>query len=379
MAQTANEKFFDALVRHQVGLMRLEPGIARQVNDLLNATESAMVGEIVRRVGNSRSPLRVEQLLKAIRAIRNPAWVEAAQVWADSLDEISKDEAAFVWRAMVAASPSVIDPVLPTAGRLAQIAKSTPFEGRIMSDWANRQAAGDIARIEQAIKTGLTQGQSSLEIARRVVGSAATNGTDGVTQISRNNAKTITRTAINAIANQARRDVFEENADLIEGELYVATLDSRTTLVCAGNDGKTFPVGEGPIPPLHWNCRSLRVATLDGDVIGDRPSRDFTEQQLLREFSAQEGFRKPGSRKTLPHGTRGQFDAFSRRRKRELTGPVPARTTYQQWLTGQSAQFQDDVLGPTRGRLFRSGRVKLDRFTNKQGERLTIKELRQME
>jgi hypothetical protein len=35
---------------------------------------------------------------------------------------------------------------------------------------------------------------------------------------------------------------------------FLATLDSKTTVQCAANDGKTFPVGEGPMPPLHANC-----------------------------------------------------------------------------------------------------------------------------
>lgn len=60
---------------------------------------------------------------------------------------------------------------------------------------------------------------------------------------------------------------------------------------------------------------------------------------------------------------------------RELTGTTPARTTYQSWLTGQSAAFQNDILGPTRGALFRRGGLKLDRFVEFDGTELTLAQL----
>src|SRR3546814_6812910 len=36
-------------------------------------------------------------------------------------------------------------------------------------------------------------------------------------------------------------------------------------------------------------------------------------------------------------------------------GQVKGSLTYYEWLKTQSAQFQDSVLGPTRGKLFRDG------------------------
>lgn len=35
---------------------------------------------------------------------------------------------------------------------------------------------------------------------------------------------------------------------------FIATLDQRTTIQCASEDGNTYPLDEGPIPPLHVNC-----------------------------------------------------------------------------------------------------------------------------
>jgi hypothetical protein len=43
----------------------------------------------------------------------------------------------------------------------------------------------DMQRIENAIRTGLTRGLNGAEIAAKVVGTASTNGIDGVTEITR--------------------------------------------------------------------------------------------------------------------------------------------------------------------------------------------------
>ena len=60
----------------------------------------------------------------------------------------------------------------------------------------------------------------------------------------------------------------------------------------------------------------------------------------------------------------------------ENIGSVPAETTYEQFLRRQSASFQDDVLGPTKGKLFRRGKMSIDSFVDETGRSLTLEELR---
>jgi hypothetical protein len=54
--------------------------------------------------------------------------------------------------------------------------------------------------------------------------------------------------------------------------------------------------------------------------------------------------------------------------------PLP-RETYAQWLKRQPAPTQDDILGPARGKLFRSGKLTVDRFVDMKGKTLTLAEL----
>ncbi len=126
---------------------------------------------------------------------------------------------------------------------------------------------------------------------------------------------------------------------------------------------------------MHFNCRSLRIAAIDGTLLGDRPAKPFVEKELLGEYGRANGLGDIKSRNDLPHGTKGDYDKWKRGRIRELTGPVPASTTYNEWLKGQSKAFQDDTLGSTKAKLFRDGGLSLDKFVNRQGDELTLSEL----
>lgn len=370
---TANEQFLDAMIRHQIYLMRLSGSVRNQIFDLLEATEADMRAEILRRLkkigdggltpGNVR---KMNALIKVLKAMRQEAWKTAETVWIDEMLELAKSEPAFVAGLTKTVAPVTLTLDLPTARQLRAIVTSRPFEGRTMRTWAKTLASTDLRRIEDAIKIGMVQNENNVQIARRV-GVAA--------NLSKNHAASVTRTAVNHVANQAKQEFFKANTLVYAKEMYVATLDANTTAICQSLDGKIFERGKGRIPPVHFNCRSIRVAILNDEVLGNRPTKPVTEQGLLREFTQKEGLPRTTSRGALPRGYRTAFDKFSRQRTRELVGSVPADVNYQDFLARQSASFQDDVLGRTKGQLFRRGGLTVDNFVNRVGDELTLSQL----
>lgn len=372
---TANEQLLDALIRHQIMLMRLSQSLRLRIEKLLNATEADIEAVVNRRLANGTSLSKAQFLQRVIRNIRTKAWDEVTDEWVREANDIAKSEAQTVAGIMETVSPVILDLALPPVSVLRALVTAKPFQGRTLRAWAQQLARDDLKRIEDQIKIGVVQGETNTQIAQRIVGSARLRGRDGVTEITRRAAQAITRTSVNHIANWSKRELYALNSDIIDEELFVATLDSRTTPVCRSNDGKTFPLGIGPIPPLHWNCRSLRVAIFNGVVLGDRPQKPVTERMLIEEFAADRDLDGVKTRDDLPRGLKKAYDKFARARTRELVGQVPATTTYQTWLEGQSAAFQDDILGPTRGRLFRSGGLRLDQFVNRQGDELNLSDL----
>lgn len=378
--RTANEALLAFLIRHQMGLIQYMGYVSNRVVGLLNRTEQELADRIRSRLLNNQglsTPAEVrryESLIKMITGIRSKAFTQATDEWVQQMVDLAKAESQFINATTLTTSPVVIVTALPTARQLRQIALSRPFQGRILKDWASTILSEDLARIRGQIQAGMVAGDTSANIARRVVGTARLNGADGVTEITRRAATSLTRTAVNHVATSVRNEYYAENADLFSEEQFVATLDSRTTLVCASNDGKRFPLGKGPMPPLHWQCRSLRVPVLDGQVLSARPAKAITDQQVLREFNEANGT-SARSRKDLPRGTKGQYDAYRRKRVREMTGQVPGTTTYDQFLKAQSAEFQNDVLGTTKAKLFREGGLSLDKFVARDGSELNLAQL----
>jgi SPP1 gp7 family putative phage head morphogenesis protein len=382
MAQKpANELLLDALIRHQTYLLRYSGNLRNRMLAMLGRTEDDL-GMLIRDKLRNSSGLnssgdvrRMEALLEAVTTLRNSAWADANTLLLDEMAELGYQEPIFTDGLVKTVAPVLVETVLPPARMLRAIVSTRPFDGALLKDWAAGLASEDVRRIHGAIQMGMIAGEGSDAIARRVIGTQALNGTDGVLQVTRRQVEAITRTAVQHIANSARNEYMTENADIMVGEMFVATLDSRTTPVCRANDGKVFPVGTGPRPPLHIACRSLRVAALDGEVLGNRPYKSSTTKQLLREYTDEKKLDRVSKRDDLPRGTKGDYDAWARKKIRALTGTVPRSTSYQTWLKVQTQTFQNDTMGVTKAKLFRDGGLTLDKFVAADGTELTLSQL----
>ncbi len=59
-----------------------------------------------------------------------------------------------------------------------------------------------------------------------------------------------------------------------------------------------------------------------------------------------------------------------------MDGQVPRETTYSDWLKKQDAARQDELLGPTRGKLLREGNLEIADMYTARGQLLTLNDLR---
>lgn len=381
---TANESLVDAYVRRQVRLVQYAEGEARRLIRIINETEpelAAVVRRFVtpRAAGVGLSPRRARQLRDAVRRVRDPAWIALAAALRESLRALARDEYVFVDESIRRVHPQQVEIRRPNQ---LVIAAATPVRGRTASEWVREHRADEARRVVDAVQVGLVQGHTADRIARAVVGTRRRRGADGVTERSRQHLATTVRSAVTAVASAARQRTYSDasNRALLAEEIFTATLDSRTTPICRSLDGERFPVGSGPKPPLHFNCRSVRAPLLTPDPIGARPFVVATERRLLREYTERNGLRRVAARADLPHGHKGSFDRYKRSRARDLVGRVPAKVTYQQFLARQPREFQIEVLGEARAKLFREGGLTLDRFVNRTtGRQYTLDELRQRE
>jgi hypothetical protein len=61
-----------------------------------------------------------------------------------------------------------------------------------------------------------------------------------------------------------------------------------------------------------------------------------------------------------------------------MDGPVSAQTTYNSWLKRQPKEFQDEVLGLERAKLFRGG-MNIQKFVDDRGVLLDLDQLKARE
>lgn len=379
--KTANEELMDALIRHQIWLLRYSGTVRNQIYRLLGKSESDIADKIrayeLKGAGlsNPEEYKRLQALYAAIKEMRLQAWGEVDNFFSDEMKGLMYQEPVTLSNVVQTILPVSVSTVVPSAPLLRAMVMDKPFEGRVMADWVSTLAQNDILRMQNAIQLGMVAGEPMDKIAKRVAGSATLKGSDGTTALTRRQIDAVTRTAVQHVANNARSEWFRENSDIVSMEQFVATLDSRTTPVCRAEDGKRYPVGQGPIPPLHYNCRSLRVAVFNDKLLGNRPANPTTEKLLVQEYSDENGLGDIKERDNLPRGQKGKYDEWARGRIRELVGPIPASSTYQTWLEKQSRAFQEDVLGVAKSKLFRDGGLTLDKFVDNNGNELTLNDL----
>ena len=129
-------------------------------------------------------------------------------------------------------------------------------------------------RFRLEVQDGLLTGEPIERIVRNLIGrqgglgfstearSAAQIAASGgkLTRLADHQIMALVRTSVNQVSNVATQQTYKANRNITDNFMFVATLDSRTSLVCAANDGKEFSYDDGPVPPLHFNCRSTTVA-----------------------------------------------------------------------------------------------------------------------
>lgn len=93
---------------------------------------------------------------------------------------------------------------------------------------------------------------------------------------SRNRGRTLARTEVNYICNQADLDAYKVVG--IEEYEYLATLDLRTSEICRSLDGTVEKISRAKVgvnfPPMHPNCRSTTIPHFEDDDGEVRVARD---------------------------------------------------------------------------------------------------------
>ncbi len=334
----ASQQIADDLIRHGVYLERYTKGQLAEILGILEKANSDILAKLAATVDASAQAAQ-GALLDEVRAVYKAAVAEMQARMTTEGKALADHEAAVAASAIEGVG---IKTAMVTPEMLWSMIQEMPAtKGAVLSELYSAYEAGTAQKIVQAIRQGFVEGEGVGDMVRRIRGSRASGYTDGVMQATRRGAESLVRTTVNHIANQAHEAVYQANADLISGEAWLATLDPDTCEECGALDGQEWPLDEGhDTPPAHVNCRCTIVPVL----------KSWEDMGL---------------------------DGLSDEAKTALDGEPPERTTYADWLGRQDAAVQDDILGPNRGDLLRSG-MPLDDMVKDSGGLYTLDELRAM-
>ena len=324
----------NTLITHQIYFERYKTG---EVNKLLQLLEDANT-QIKKLILETKTIGTKKHYEKVITEIKKLA-AETRSVLESTLRTdgfaLTESELDYLRGKMIKTIGADINFIKPSSKQVFEAAMFIPLsDTATFESFLNSFENGLFSIWDSAIRTGYITGQSTKQVVKDVLGRVNKDGIkeEGLIKTLENSVKRNTRTAMQAFANEAHRSVYEQNDDLFIGYKYLATLDTRTCILCGSDDAKTYKsLKDAPVLPRHHHCRCIIVPIVS-----------------MLNYESE---------------------------RASMDGPVSEKVTFEDWLREQSAERQRDVLGPMRYKLFAQG-IRIKEFVS-DGRVLTLKEFRE--
>ena len=340
----ANTQIYDKVIDRAAMIRLYERNVNEKVSLVIDDHEVKI--QDVLKNGNLSVAGR-QKLFNAIDEVLMNTFRETFKVTKRSLLDLFADQASFAYQNVEVAMGKIWRTERPAVRLAEDVVLSKPlYEDRTLANGWGGVSNGEKKRLESVIRKGIAEGRSVDEIALDV-------RKGNIHSITRQQAKALVVTSITSVATQADHAVYRANEKALAGWQYVAVLDARTTPVCAHRDGHVYPLSDtSRLPPAHFNCRSTTVPVF----------------KSWEDISKLEG---------AAQVRRRNLDKLTPKQIAFYDGQTPLRETYDTWLRRQSVDTQLRHLGEySKVELFRSGQLTVDKFTNAEGNKIGIRQLR---
>ena len=205
-------------------------------------------------------------------------------------------------------------------------------------------AATSATRWRKFVDNKTKQGFSNdYDVYQLIAGTAKVRQRDGALFTRNRSARAHLQNAVMTGGNDGTITAYQEMD--VRNLKWMATLDGRTCMQCASLDGKVFKMGDYLAwPPLHNSCRCKVV-------------EDFGDTDIQRGALEDKELKRPDNPERV--------DPYL----------VKGNTKFKDWLPTTSEEFQKEYLGPTRYKLYKEGKYKIENFTDRHGRLYTLEEL----
>lgn len=327
----------NASVRHQVYMLQYGNERTAALAKFLERAIATARG----RLSEGLSPFasaRYQEQIDVLRADLEEVYGAMEAQMRLSLSDLTRNEIEFNGMMLDESTKASVTISTPPPQTVVAAAFAKPLELEARQGVQRISIRGALAEFSQK-KTAEILSEIAIGASLGETNDAITTRLLATTEMQRRNLAAIVNTSIAHISSVAREQVMEANQDLLAGMRAIATLDSKTSPGCRARDQEVIPLGS-PMAPFHWNCRTTMIP------------------EIKPEFARQ-----------VPGSTRPAVGA-------EGAEQVSSRQSYGEWLADQPEEFQVDVLGPARQKLFAKGGLDMDRFVNDEGQQITLEELR---
>lgn len=368
----ANDGLVDSFIVRAVNLEKFKAGERQKSLSLLKDLEDDIVADLARFTGSAWTKARLQSLLAQVRTTIATAYTKLQKHLTSDLTELAGSETNFAANALNTAVGVDIISVEFSAAQLKAVVGDSVIEGGPQAEWWSRQAASTEQMFMDTVRKGILGG----------------NPTDTIISQLRNkvfqgtltrNVEALVRTSVASVADEARSSVFEQNADIIGWVQQHSTLDSRTTVICMAYSGKRWklpnyePIGHD-MPyntgcPRHWGCRSVMVPGLPMfDQLGDPFAKKNPQraQDLFESRLKEQGMNEGEIARAVPAA------------QASMDGSVPDDLNYEQWLKTKPEDFQKEVLGPAKWKLWDEGKITFSDLVSQEGDPLSVEQLQKL-
>lgn len=346
---TDNLRLFNVLTRHQIYLEGLKVGESQDFNKVLlelNTELRRLFSNLEFENLDALTKSELRQFLRQVRAIHGKVYsnyairLERKLVEFMAVDiDLSKEIFETVTGRKMQQAYDEGDG-LPLWGLLALLGTSKgdeklwgiiknapiPANGSLLLGFINAFTASAGQAVENLIRKGYANRWTKEQTINAIAGTKSRNWRDGEFAKTYRQAGAVISTALQHVSSIVQAGVA---SIFYKRYVWVSVIDSGTTDICLGRDGKTYQYGSGPLPPAHIRCRSKTIP-------------------------------KPADVDDAPE-------------------------SYYSWLKAQPSNVQNDILGRDRASSIRSGKLaskdfpkfvdakplRIDEFSNKRGLILT--------
>jgi SPP1 gp7 family putative phage head morphogenesis protein len=335
---STNDVIEDSLTRHQIFVLRYGAGREKEAQKAIAKSLGAIIKQIKELDLMGLPPDKLLEQSQYLYRYLIEANSEYVDEFMDEMHRFSQSEVRFNTKTMsgkVGVGFNVPSDMQLEQAVFGNFGNMEPAKGKNIQALMNQFGVENADLVEQQIRDSILLGENTNDLVNKIT---------NIEPLQKRKASTLARTVTNQVSNQTRTETMKANEDVLEGYEWVATLDSRTTIICASRDGNVYTnYDTDPKPPAHFNCRSTITFKVDPkydlgkDLKGTRPAKGSGGKQNVNN-----------------------------------------ETNYSQWLRKQSKEFQEEVLGKNKAKIFRDG-LPLDRFIDENGKPLSLKALENMD